>query len=105
MAQTRSAIAFRPERSNGRLDDPDALRNTPSRWVNFVSLSGIRNLIARERSASTKLRLRTCWVTHSPNRIGGDTGEVDPPGVDLDRPVGVLKRKKKWTKRAFAKDP
>src|ERR1039458_8274493 len=42
-------------------------RNTSSKpTVNFVSRSRMRNLTGRERSASTKLRLRACWVTHRP---------------------------------------
>ena len=40
-----------------------SVRNTSSKLdVNFVSLSGMRNLAAGDRPA----RLRACWATHSP---------------------------------------
>jgi hypothetical protein len=44
-----------------------SVRNTSSKpEVNFVSLSRMRNLAARERSERSEVRLRACWTTHSP---------------------------------------
>jgi hypothetical protein len=62
-----------------------SVRNTSSKLdVNFVSLSRMRNLTAWERSVRSEVRLRACWMTYSPAWVGGDAGEIDPSGVDLD---------------------
>ena len=47
-----------------------SLRNTSSKLaVNFASRSRMRNFTSRERSISSELRLRACWVTHSPTGL------------------------------------
>ena len=44
-----------------------SVRKTSSKpEVNFVSRSRMRNLADRERSVRSRLRLRACWMTHSP---------------------------------------
>ena len=44
-----------------------SVRKTSSKpEVNLVSRSRMRNLTDRERSVRSWLRLRACWMTHSP---------------------------------------
>jgi hypothetical protein len=37
--------------------------------MNLASRSRIKNFLGRACSARTKLRLRACWVTHSPTGL------------------------------------
>ena len=47
-----------------------SVRNTSSKpAVNFVSRSRIKNFVERDWSARTKLKLRACWVSHSPTGL------------------------------------
>src|SRR5450756_1709319 len=63
-----SPNAFAPgDRMGVRMIRAPSARNTSSKLaVNLVSRSRIKNFVGRARSARTKLRLRACWVTHSP---------------------------------------
>src|ERR1019366_2743725 len=63
---------------------------TPSVWktsskpaVNFVARSRTTNLAARDRSIGPA-QVAGLLGDPLPHRAGGDAGEVDPPGVDLN---------------------
>ena len=67
----RSANAFAGgDRTGVLLTLMSSVRNTSSKLeVNFVSLSRMRNLAARECSERSEVRLHACWMTHSPGGL------------------------------------
>ena len=82
----RSANAFaRGDRTGVLMTLIPSVRSTSSKlFVNLASLSRMRNLAARERPARSEAQVPGLLGDPLPHRIGGDAGEIDPTGVEID---------------------